>query len=160
MAKLSELSDGQLEKAYIRYAQAHKKAPSPKTAKVIQAIQVERKKRQGAVKTEGEPISDLAALSRSADASVKKKRQKQQKVHSKAQKIPRKGQGPAMGQLKGNLLLGAGLISGLSGLVLLADDFLFSYLSDFPYKMFLYSVLIFFGVLASKLSSMLMDDNR
>lgn len=160
MAKLSELSDGQLEKAFIRYSQAHKKAPTDQTKKVLQGIQIERKKRQGAVQSDSEPISDLAALSRSAEASVKKKRQKQQKAYSKSQKIPRKGQGPALELKKGNLLLGFGLVSGLLGLILLADDFLLGWLPSFPMKMFAYSFLLIAGVVACKLSSLLMDDNR
>lgn len=144
----------------MRYAQAQKKDPSEKNQKVLQAIQVERKKRQGSVKTESEPLSDLAALSKSAEASVKKKRQKQQKGKSKLDKIPRKGQGPAMALLKGNLILGVGLVSGLAGIILLADDFLLGYFPDFSFKMFLYAFLIIVGVAASQVSSMLMDDNR
>jgi len=160
LAKLSELTDGQLEKAFIRYSQSQKTDPSDKTKAIVLAIQAERKKRQGAITAEAEPLSELEALSRSADAAVKTKQQKQKKAHAKTQFIPRKGQGPALEVSRGNLLLVVGLVTGVLGLVLLADDFLLGWLPELPFKMVLYSVLMVIGVVACKLSSMLMDDNR
>lgn len=162
MAKINELSDTQLEKALIQYSDRAESDPSEKNKKLLQQLQLERKKRQTASKSSPQEESEFASLSRSAEAAVIKKRKEQDKKNKGKLrgKLPTKGAAPAIDTNKGNLILMSGLASGALGLILLADDFLLHFIPAFPFKMALYGTLIVLGLGASKASAFLSDDNR
>jgi hypothetical protein len=162
VAKINELSDSQLEKAIFQYTEVHKKNPTDKSRHLVQQLQLERQKRQKAQKITPPDESELDQLSRSVEAAVtKKKRENEKKANKKFKnRVPQKGAAPAISTDKSNILLMSGLISGGLGLLLLADDFLLSFLPAFPFKMFIYIVLISYGIAAAKIASFLSDDNR
>ena len=162
MAKINELSDTQLEKAFLQYSEVHEKTPSDKTLHILQQLQLERKKRQAAQKLSRPDETELNQLSRTVEAAVTKKKNEQKKRADKKFKnrIPTKGAAPAIDTKKGNAILLSGLITGALGLLLLADDFMLLWLPNFPYKMALYCILIVYGLGAAKFSSYLLDDNR
>lgn len=159
VAKLSELSDTQLEKAYLKYSNLATNDPSGKNKKIAQQIQAERHKRKETT-TKNEPEGDaLAAMSKRTEIAHKQKQAKRQKKASKG--LPKvKGAGPALSTTTGNALLFGGLAAGITGLLLFADHMLLQWIPAFPGKMVIYVILIIAGFVCSKLSSILMDDNR
>jgi hypothetical protein len=162
MAKINELNDNQLEKAFLQYNEVHQKSPSDKTKNILQQLQLERKKRQAAQKLSHPDESELTNLSRSVEAAVSKKKHEQKKKADKKFKnrMPSKGAAPAIELKKGNAILLSGLVAGALGLILCADDFILLWLPDFPFKMPLYCLFIIYGLGAAKLSTFLSDDNR
>jgi hypothetical protein len=162
MAKINELSDNQLEKAFLQYTEVNAKSPSDKVKHILQQLQLERRKRQSAQKLSQPDESELTNLSKSVEAAVtKKKNEKKKKADKKFKnRIPSKGAAPAIDTKKGNAILLSGLISGGLGLILCADDFMLLWLPDFPLKMAVYSLLIVYGLAAAKISAYLSDDNR
>lgn len=158
MAKISELSNSQLEKAYLKYQSEAKKNPSVKIKAILTQLQKERQARL-ATPPEEQDESELAKLTRSAEQSMRMKQIKDAKKQPKLSQRTKKGPGPNISRLKGNLLLFSGIAIGVVGLLLLADDLLTEFIY-FQHKMTLSIILVLIGIALSKLSSTLMDDNR
>lgn len=172
MAKISELSDAQLDKAYVKYRTQYKQKPSPQLKKAILQIDAERKKRKAAAvpdQTQEVQLEDsspsqtvnLAELSKSATfivdkSKVAQKKQEDKKISNKL----RKGQGPAIGKKLTNILIGGGGVLTAIGLVLILDHFLLEFLPYFMFKSFLMFFFAVIGMVMMKTGTHLSDDNR
>lgn len=171
MAKISEFSDAQLDKAFKKYKSQYREKATPQLKKILMQIDAERKKRgaggspQSAPKKISDPSPsqtvDLSKLSQSASFMVKKtKNAKESKEKKKLSNKLSKGQGPVISQLLTNILLAVGGVLGLLGLFLVLDVYLLEMLPLFAFKTVIAFVLVALGVGAMKVAMHLSDDNR
>lgn len=160
MAKVSEFSDVQLEKLFLKYQTEYKKKPTDKVKKQLVLIQRERKKRKEEQTAQSDTASDLSKLIEHADVNTKKRKQQSKQKQNKISNKMRKGSAPAISQMKTNILLGLGLIFGFSGLILVLDCFVLYMLPTFSGKMIVGIILVLIGIGCSKAVSFLSDDNR
>lgn len=178
MAKVSDLSDTQLEKTFRQYHAKYKQEKSDKLKKLLLQLDHERKKRRGnagarSVKPPSSSSSSLSSspggigsgesslmeLAMAADKSVRVKKVESDKATRMSRKMQR-GPGPMITRNMGNILLFSGLGVGGLGLILLADDYILNVIPPFAYKAPLYWVLLVVGIALSKATSFLSDDSR
>lgn len=172
MAKISELNDTQLDKAFQKYRSQYKAKPSPQLKKALLQIDAERKKRKGSsakaspkpyIPDEPSPTQtvNLADLSQSASFLVdKSKVAKKKKEDKKLSNKFNKGQAPAISRNLTNILIGGGSILILIGLILILDHFLLEMLGYFPFKSYLAFFFVIIGTIMAKVATHLSDDNR
>lgn len=171
MAKISEFSDAQLEKAFKKYKSQYREKATPQLKKILVQIDTERKKRTSggaskkAAKKSHDPSPsqtvDLSKLSQSASIMVDKTKQtKASKEKKKLTNKLSKGQGPAISSLVTNILLAVGGVLGLVGLFLVLDIYLLEMLPYFSFKTIIAFVLVILGVGMMKVAMHLSDDNR
>jgi hypothetical protein len=161
LAKISELSDAQLEKAYAKYQIEAKKKPSDKLKKLLLQLNNERKKRQkNSANSAAKSSSDLTALISKADKSDKTKRAKQKKKDQNVSQKLRKTSAPAISQMKSNIMLGLAFFFGALGLFLILDSILLSLLPFTKFKLTIGIVMAVPACVCAKLASYLSDDNR
>ena len=170
MAKINELTDTQLEKALIQYRSVYNNEPTDKTKAILDQLQLERQKRQGAVKQDKEP-SDLSKIARSAEVSMQQKIAQQNKTKSKAKPKEKNNggisfksrinnsNGSKIETKWSNLLLSLGWILGVPGLSLFVDAFITHWVPEFPYMTVCAIILIIAGVACAKIASHFSDDN-
>jgi len=174
LAKLSELNDVQLDKAFQKYKAQYRENPSEQLKKVIQQIDLELKKRKSSA-PKSEPSKpkksrptesptqtvDLSKLSQSASFLVKKSKEEKAKKEEKtlSHKL-NKGQAPVISQKLTNTLLASGCLLILIGLILFIDAYWFYLIPDFSFKTAIYIIFITVGVVMMKSTSYLSDDNR
>lgn len=171
LAKISEFSDAQLEKAFKKYKSQYREKATPQLKKILVQLDAERKKRTGGgspnkttpKSSDPSPSQtvDLSKLSQSASFMVDKtKKSKASKEKKKLSNKLSKGQGPVIGQLMTNILLGVGGVFALVGLVLVLDVYLLEMLPMFTFKTVLAFVLVIIGMGMMKVAMHLSDDNR
>jgi hypothetical protein len=161
LAKISELSDAQLAKAFAKYQMEAKKKPSDKLKKVLIQINNERKKRQKkSTASATQSSSDLSSLISKASKSETSRRAKQKKKAPMVSQRLKKSDAPMITTHKANIMLALALLFGLTGVILVADDMWFSFIPLFNYKFTIGIVLIVPALVCAKVSSYLSDDNR
>ena len=212
MAKISDLSDAQLEKAFLKYQARFKEKQDDELRNILRQIRAEQAKRGITVPLPQKPVksapprsvqpaipaeeeTELALLSELADRAVARKMKAKalaparsrdedddektqitlltevadqavsRKLRTQVQSRNRLTQrtrvvrGPRMSPMATNLMLGAGLVLGFSGTLLLLDYFFFGYLKAFYLAGFAYGFLVVCGIGLSKAAMVLSDDN-
>lgn len=161
LAKLSEYSDSQIEKIFIKYQNEAKKNPSEKLKKILVQINNERKKRlKKSSQTAAESSSNLSQLVSQAAKSNKSRREKARKKDSKISQKLRKTSAPMISTTKANIMLASALVFGFSGIVIIADHMWFSWINFLPYKLTIGIILIVPACICAKIASYLSDDSR
>ncbi len=161
MAKLSEYSDSQIEKIFIKYQNEAKKNPSDKLKKILIQINNERKKRLNkSAASAAESSSDLSKLVSQAAKSNKSRREKAKKKESKISQKLRKTSAPMISTAKANTMLGLAFFFGFSGVIFIADHMWFSWINFIPHQLTIGIIFIVPACICAKVASYMSDDNR
>lgn len=179
MAKLSELSDKQLQKAFLKYQAQFKEEQNDRLRSILRQIRDEQQKRgmsplpppkksvkrsdaSQKVRTPSKSESqrtEIMELSMAADKALteKKKRRKSNKITQQTKVV----RGPRVSSLLGNAIMGVGLLMGLTGLYLCLDYFFLEWLIPFSTGWMIFGiVMLVLGIATTRVATFLLDDNR
>lgn len=175
LAKISDLSDAQLEKAFLKYQARFKIKQDDELRNILRQLRAEQGKRgisvpllQKAVRSaparrpsemadDTTEKTEITLLSEVADRAVSRKLQNQ--TRNKVTQRVRVVREPRLSRPVTNSMLGGGLLLGFSGALLLADYFFLGWLSPFRHAALCYGAIAFVGIGLSKAAMSLSDDN-
>lgn len=169
MAKISELSDAQLEAVVSRYSlQSRGTTDEGKRQKIqvlLKQLQQEKQRRSGG----GTPTASItmapatakpgpAKATVTAAASARNKATTKADAKKNSKRSPRIVEGkPIVPLWAGNTILGSGMLLGLWGMVLVVDYYFFGAITN---SLWTWIVCVTFGIGLSKLGVFLMDAER
>ncbi|MBF0197323.1 MAG: hypothetical protein HQL32_06415 [Planctomycetes bacterium] len=167
MAKITDLTDQQLEKTFRQYRLRYKTQRSEKLKKALlqmeQEIQKRRQKKQAnSSDSQASSVglgSNISQLARAAEDSMRMRKTTAAQKGNLGKKI-RKGPGPVIPVGKSNIYLAISLIVGAIGLILVADDYSVQWIPNFAFKEGFYWFCLITGIASSVTLSKLVDDNR
>lgn len=181
MAKLSELSDQQLEKAFAKYQAQFKESQNDKLRNILKQIRTEQQKRgntgggaktkkassaktsatkTSSAKAKAKPASkkqsSLADLAAAADQSVRKKSVKKKNKFTQKEGGIKKAR---ISPLVANIMLGSGLLLGLIAMFLLFDYFFLEWIDMSTGAMIGSIVMLALGIGLGMVANNLSDDD-